>query len=103
MMNRIGVDSNFLEHVIFSDESCFHTCGKVNKHNCHSLGNENPHQLCEYESVWLGMHTNDIIGPFFFVEKAVKGHVYLHEKLCCSTNFTRFSVLTRWRSTTQPR
>ncbi|GFQ89249.1 DUF4817 domain-containing protein [Trichonephila clavata] len=44
--------------------------------------NENPHQLCEYErvtpkvNVWLGMHTNSIIGPFFFVEKTVTGHVY---------------------------
>ncbi|GFW33073.1 DUF4817 domain-containing protein [Trichonephila clavipes] len=49
MMNRIGVNSNFLKHVIFSDEPCFHVCGKVNKHNCRTSGNENPHGLCEYE------------------------------------------------------
>ncbi|GFR12520.1 DUF4817 domain-containing protein [Trichonephila clavata] len=27
--------------------------------------------------MWLGMHTNGIIGSFFFVEKTVTGHVYL--------------------------
>ncbi|GFQ86607.1 DUF4817 domain-containing protein [Trichonephila clavata] len=83
MMNRIGVDSNFLEHGIFSDESCFHKLGKANKRNCRVWENENPHQLCEYErdtpkvNMWLGMHTNGIIGSFFFVEKTVTGHVYL--------------------------
>ncbi|GFV64798.1 DUF4817 domain-containing protein [Trichonephila clavipes] len=46
MMNRIGVDSNRLEHVIFSDESCFHICENVIKHNCHIELNENPQQLC---------------------------------------------------------
>ncbi|GFY59173.1 DUF4817 domain-containing protein [Trichonephila inaurata madagascariensis] len=91
--------------MIFNDESCFHKCGKVNKHNCRIWGNENPHQLCEYErdtpkvNVWLGLDTNDIIGPFFFVEKTDMRHVHL----CCSANSTRFSVSARRHSTTQSR
>ncbi|GFY02742.1 hypothetical protein TNCV_3506221 [Trichonephila clavipes] len=39
--------------------------------------------MCECEreaskvNVWLGMHPNDIMVPFYFIEKTVMGHVYL--------------------------
>jgi hypothetical protein len=39
--------------------------------------------VIEYErdtpklSVWLGLHKNGVIGPFFFMESTVTGHSYL--------------------------
>ena len=58
-------------------------CGKVSRRNCRIWGSENPHQVIEYErdtpklSVWLGLHKNGVIGPFFFMESTVTGHSYL--------------------------
>lgn len=74
MINRMEENPNFLKHVFFSGESCFYTCGKVNKYNYHIWKNENLQQLFELErdtpkvSVCLGMHANDIIGPFVFTK-----------------------------------
>jgi hypothetical protein len=69
--------------MLFSDESTFHVCGKVNRHACRFWGSENPHQVIEYErdtpklNVWLGVHKHSVIGPFFFFFSTVKGHSYL--------------------------
>jgi hypothetical protein len=40
--------------------------------------------VIEYErdtpklNVWLGLHKNGVIGPFFFMESTVTGHSYLN-------------------------
>ena len=31
------------EKLVLSDEATFHVCGKVNRHNIHIWGTENPH------------------------------------------------------------
>jgi DNA-binding transcriptional regulator YiaG len=57
MLSRI--EENYLDLVLFSDESTFHMCWKVNWHNCRIWFSENPHQVIEYErdtpklNVWL--------------------------------------------------
>jgi len=77
-------ENNYLDLVLFSDESTFHVCGKLNRHNCRIWGSENPHQVIEYErdtpklNVWLGLHKHGVIGPFFFMESTVTGHSYLN-------------------------
>ena len=83
MLSRIEENDKYLDLVLFSDESTFHVGGKVNRYNCRIWGNENPHQVTEYErdtpklNVWLGRHKNGVIGPFFFMESTVTGHSYL--------------------------
>jgi hypothetical protein len=83
MLSRIEENDNYLDLVLFSDESTFHMCGKVSWHNCRIWDSENPHQVIEYErdtpklNVWLGLHKHGVIGPFFFMESTVTGHSYL--------------------------
>jgi hypothetical protein len=82
MLSRIE-ENNYLDLVLFSDESNFHVCGEVNWHNCHIWGSKNPHQVIECErdtpklNAWLGLHKNGVISPFFFMESTVTGHSYL--------------------------
>jgi hypothetical protein len=82
-LSRREENDNYLDLVLFSDESTLHVCGKVNRHNCHIWGCENPHQVTEYKrdtpklNVWLGLHKNGVIGPFFFMESTVTGHSHL--------------------------
>jgi hypothetical protein len=72
MLGRIEENESYLDLVLFSDESTFHVCGKVNRHNCRIWGSGSPYQVTEYESdipklnVWLGLHKHGVIGPFFF-------------------------------------
>jgi len=42
MLSCIEENDNYLDLVLFSDESTFDVCGKVNRHNCRSWGSENP-------------------------------------------------------------
>ena len=48
MLSRIEENDSYLDLVLFSDESTFHVCGDVNRHNCRIWGTENPHQVTEY-------------------------------------------------------
>jgi hypothetical protein len=40
MLTSINHDNGFLDRVIFSDESTFHVCGMVNRHNCRIWGSD---------------------------------------------------------------
>ena len=40
-------EDGFAEKLVFSDEAMFHVCGKVNRHNVHIWGTENPHATME--------------------------------------------------------
>ena len=68
---------------MFSDEATFHTCGKVNRHNCGIWADEKPPNILEWErdtpkvNVWLGLTKSKVYGPFFFAEAMVTGPVYL--------------------------
>ena len=76
-------NDNLLNDILFSDEATFHTCGKVNRHNCRIWANERPTDFMEWErdspkvNVWLGMTRSKIYGPFFFHEQSVTGNIYL--------------------------
>ena len=37
-----------MKRLVFSDEATFHTNGKVNEHNVHIWGKENPHATVEH-------------------------------------------------------
>jgi hypothetical protein len=71
MLSRIEENDSYLDLVLFSDESTFHVCGKVNRNNCRIWGSENPHQVIGYErdtpklNVWLGLHKNGVISKCF--------------------------------------
>ncbi|PSN33092.1 hypothetical protein C0J52_21438 [Blattella germanica] len=40
-------NENLMQHIIFSDEATFHTCGHVNRHNCRICADEQPNALQE--------------------------------------------------------
>lgn len=83
MLLKIDIENGYLQKVVFSDESTFHVCGIVNRHNCRIWGSENPHVVRELErdspkiNVWCGLTHETVIGPFFFVENTINGNVYL--------------------------
>jgi hypothetical protein len=83
MLDRIDQNHNYLSNVMFSDETTFHSCGKVNRYNIRIWGSENPHSVREHVSdskkvnVWCGMMKDRIIGPFFFIEPTLTGNIYL--------------------------
>lgn len=83
ILDRIANAPNYLENVIFTDESTFHTCGMVNRHNVRIWGSEQPNVVRERVrdsdkvNVWCGLMRDRIVGPFFFTERTVTGPIYL--------------------------
>ena len=75
--------ANLINKILFSDETTFHTCGKVNRHNCRIWADEKPPNFLEWEqdtpkvNIWLGMTQSKVHGPFFYAESMVTGTVYL--------------------------
>ena len=74
---------NLMQHILFSDEVTFHTCGTVNRHNCRIWANEQPNALQEWQqdtpkvNVWMGFTRSKIYGPFMFAERTINGNAYL--------------------------
>ncbi|XP_044758934.1 uncharacterized protein LOC123316778 [Coccinella septempunctata] len=74
--NCLAEDNEFYQKIIFSDEAHFHLGGYVNKQNCRIWGTENPHVVIEKPmhpqrvTVWCGLWSVGIIGPFFFENEA---------------------------------
>ncbi|KAJ9592346.1 hypothetical protein L9F63_001115 [Diploptera punctata] len=74
---------NLMDHMLFSDEAIFHTCGHVNRHNSRIWADEQPHATQEWErntpkiNVWLGLTKNKVYGPFMFMENTITGTTYL--------------------------
>ena len=72
-----------MEMVLFSDETKFHKCGHVNRHNCRIWAEDQPNVILEWErdtpkvNVWLGLTRSRVYGPFMFAEKTVTGNTYL--------------------------
>ena len=48
-------EDEFNERLVFSDETAFHTNGKVNRHNVHIWDEENPHatSMRETHQKWM--------------------------------------------------
>ncbi|CAF4436397.1 unnamed protein product [Rotaria socialis] len=71
-LNLIAADSSFLNRIVWSDEAIFKLNGHVNRHNCVYYGMENPLVVITEEmnalriTVWAGIWSGGIIGPFFF-------------------------------------
>lgn len=83
ILNSIRQNVNFLNHVLWSDESCFTRRGVVNFHNQHVWAHENPHAIrprnfqVEFSvNVWLGIYGNKLIGPYFLPDR-VNGEIFL--------------------------
>jgi hypothetical protein len=72
-------EHRFVEKLVFSDEATFHVCGKVNHHNVHIWGTENPHATMEHVcdlpkvNVFCAIAPCKIYGQFFFAEPAIAG------------------------------
>ena len=76
------LEDEFNERLVFSDEITFHTNVKVNRHNVHIWGEENPHATIEHEkdspkvNVLCAISKKHVHGPFFFEGNAT-GAIYL--------------------------
>lgn len=69
----INENPNFLNQILWSDESRFHNNGTVNRHNMHYWSQENPNWIRETNfqtmwgiNVWCGLYNGRLIGPYFF-------------------------------------
>lgn len=75
-LEQLEVDVNFDKKIIFSDEAHFWLNGFVNKQNCRIWGESNPQQTQQLPmypgklTVWCGLWSGGIIGPFFFKNDA---------------------------------
>ena len=75
--------ANLINKIFFCDEVTFHTCGKVNRHNCRIWAVKKPPNILEWGqdtpkvNVWLGVTQSKVYEPFFFAEAMVTGTVYL--------------------------
>ena len=76
-------NDDFLDGVVFSDESTSHLNGKVNTHNVRIWGSENPREFVQSErdtpklNVFCSLSLRKVYGPFFFVEANITGMTYL--------------------------
>ena len=72
MLQHLSDDETLIHRVIWSDEATFHLKGQVNRHNCVYYSYDNPNITCKKHvaskgiSVWAGIYSGGIIGPFFF-------------------------------------
>lgn len=76
-LEQLEVDPNFAKKIIFSDEAHFWLNGFVNKQNCRFWCENNPQEIHEKPlhpekvTVWCGLWSGGIIGPYFFKMKLV--------------------------------
>jgi hypothetical protein len=82
-IKMLVVHDDFLRHLVFSDKATFHLSGKVNRHNVHIWGMEDPYATVQQErdspkvNVFCAILPQKVYGPFFFLEKTVTGISYL--------------------------
>jgi hypothetical protein len=76
-------DPDFPNRIIWSDESIFKLNGIVNRHNCSYWSKENPRFVISKSlnspglMVWMGIMSDQIMGPIFFDEGTITGERYL--------------------------
>jgi len=91
-LTRVELEEQFLDQILWSDEAHFTLSGRVNTQNCRIWAQEHPHAFVqqplhdEKVTVWAGMTSTFLIGPYFFQEEddngvlrttTVNGHRYL--------------------------
>lgn len=71
MIDKSREDPDFVDKILWSDESSFKQDGYLNMHNIHNWQEENPHLIREGRSqyqfkinLWCGILNGQIIGPF---------------------------------------
>jgi hypothetical protein len=75
-------DNEFIDKIIWSDESLFTVSGHVNRHNCVYWSFENPSVVLEEDKlgekvmVWAGIWSNGRVGPFF-IDGSVNSNTYI--------------------------
>src|SRR5207253_8482615 len=83
MLSQIDEEPEYLNRILFSDESTFHVSGKVNGHNVRIWGTENPHEVMEHErdspkvNVWCGLMHDHVVGPFVFAKPTINMNTYV--------------------------
>lgn len=84
MLQKHRADPQFLDKIMWSDESTFKKDGYINLHNLHEWHIENPHLTREDRSqyrfkvnMWTGILNGNIIGPFEMPEN-LTGESYLN-------------------------
>ena len=76
-------NDDFLDCVVFSDESTFHLNGNVFTHNVRIWGSENPREFVQSEgdatklNVFCALSWRKVYGSFLFVEANITGMTYL--------------------------
>lgn len=93
LREQVNLRENFLNNVIWSDETKFTNCGMFNRNNEHFWSRENPRQNRQIRNqvrfglnVWAGLLDNNIIGPFIYAEN-LNGAAYLQ---FLQTEFTNY-------------
>lgn len=83
ILNKIEQSPNFIDKILFSDESAFTREGIFNTRNSHVWHYENPHEIVlrGYQdrfsvNVWAGIIGNKIIGPYLLPNR-LSGPIYL--------------------------
>lgn len=84
MMQKLDINPNFVNSIVFTDESTFMLNGNVNRHNCRYWTDTNPHWMIEAHTqhpqkvnVWAGIVGQNIIGPFI-IDGNLDGVSYHH-------------------------
>lgn len=82
MLQKHREDPEFINKILWTDESTFKKDGFMNMHNLHSYALENPHSMREQKSqhrfkvnLWTGILNGQIIGPFELPEN-LNGEIY---------------------------
>ncbi|PSN30563.1 hypothetical protein C0J52_28126 [Blattella germanica] len=71
------------DRLIFSDESIFHVCGKVNKNNVRIWSTQHHNAYIEYQrdspkvNVFCAISNRHVYRPFFFNNKTISVISYL--------------------------
>ncbi|XP_074036992.1 uncharacterized protein isoform X2 [Leptinotarsa decemlineata] len=71
-LEKLAENPLFYRQILFSDEAHFWLNGYVNKQNCRIWSEEQPEAVQELPmhpekcTVWCGLYTGGIIGPYFF-------------------------------------
>lgn len=82
MINIINRNPDYLNNVLFSDESIFYLDKSVSAYNSYIWSEENPHHYVEKRLnperllVWCGLSARGIVGPYFF-EGTINADAYL--------------------------
>lgn len=82
VMQKLDIDENFSNSIVFSDEATFMLNGDVNKQNCRYWSDNNPRWMMEAHTqhpqkvnVWAGIVGDCIVGPFI-LDDNLTGEAY---------------------------